>query len=55
MNLMENEKPLDSTAQKNSVCFGIRSFSDCQKSLAEFAPAGANKFLIIFSGDMRVG
>ena len=29
--------------------------SDCQKSLAEFAPAGANKVLIIFSGDMCVG
>ena len=26
-----------------------------QGSLAEFAPAGANKFLIIFSGDMCVG
>ena len=24
--------------------------SDCQKSLAEFAPAGANKVKIIFSG-----
>ena len=29
--------------------------SDCQKSLAEFAPAGANKVLTIFSGDMCVG
>ena len=29
--------------------------TDCQKSLAEFAPAGANKVLIIFSGDMCVG
>ena len=27
----------------------------CRKSLAEFAPAGANKVLTIFSGDMCVG
>ena len=26
-----------------------------EKSLAEFAPAGANKVLTIFSGDMCVG
>ena len=32
-----------------------RRASDCRKSLAEFAPAGANKVLIIFSGDMCVG
>ena len=29
--------------------------ADCQKSLAEFAPAGANRVSIIFSDDMRVG
>ena len=29
--------------------------SDCRKCLAEFAPAGANRVLIIFSGDMCVG
>ena len=29
--------------------------SVCRKSLAEFAPAGANKVLTIFSGDMCVG
>ena len=29
--------------------------SACRKSLAEFAPAGANRVLIIFSGDMCVG
>ena len=29
--------------------------SDCQKSLAEFAPAGANKVKIIFSGGVYVG
>ena len=28
---------------------------DCQKSLAEFAPAGANKVKIIFSGGVYVG
>ena len=31
------------------------TLSDCQKSLAEFAPAGANRVSIIFSGDMRGG
>ena len=30
-------------------------FSDCQKSLAEFAPAGANKVPSIFAGGMYVG
>ena len=30
-------------------------FSGSAKSLAEFAPAGANKLLIIFSGGMYVG
>jgi len=29
--------------------------SDCRKSLAEFAPAGANNVLIIFSGGVNVG
>ena len=29
--------------------------SVCRKSLAEFAPAGANKALTIFSGDVCVG
>jgi len=29
--------------------------SDCQKSLAEFAPAGAKKMEIIFSGGVYVG
>ena len=33
----------------------IQRVADCQKSLAEFAPAGANRVSIIFSGDMRVG
>ena len=32
-----------------------RGCSTCQRSLAEFAPAGANKVLTIFSGDMCVG
>ena len=30
-------------------------FSDCQKSLAEFAPAGANKVQSIFAGGVYVG
>ena len=30
-------------------------FSDCQKSLAEFAPAGVNKVQSIFAGGMYVG
>ena len=29
--------------------------TDCQKSLAEFAPAGANKVQSIFAGGMYVG
>ena len=29
--------------------------SDCRKSLAEFAPAGAKKLEIIFSGGVYVG
>ena len=29
--------------------------SDCQKSLAEFAPAGANKVQSIFAGGVYVG
>ena len=33
----------------------VRGATACRKSLAEFAPAGANKVLTIFSGDMRVG
>ena len=32
-----------------------RRASDCRKSLAEFAPAGANKVLTIFSGGVYVG
>ena len=32
-----------------------RGCSICHRSLAEFAPAGANKVLTIFSGDMCVG
>ena len=32
-----------------------RGCSTCQRSLAEFALAGANRVLIIFSGDMCVG
>ena len=34
---------------------GRVGFFRLSKSLAEFAPAGANKVLTIFSGDMRVG
>ena len=33
----------------------IRNFSDCQRSLAEFAPAGANKVQGIFAGGVYVG
>ncbi len=33
----------------------IRNFSDCQRSLAEFAPAGAKEMEIIFSGGVYVG
>ena len=32
-----------------------RLLSDCQRSLAEFAPAGANKVQSIFAGGMYVG
>ena len=34
------------------ISFGV---SVCRKSLAEFAPAGANKVLTIFSGGVYVG
>ena len=32
-----------------------REFSACRKSLAEFAPAGANKVKNIFAGGVYVG
>ena len=47
-------KPPDRTTRKDGVG-KTRSVSACRKSLAEFAPAGANRVLIIFSGDMCVG
>ena len=37
------------------MSFHAAPSSDCQKSLAEFAPAGANKVKIIFSGGVYVG
>ena len=36
-------------------CFHCGIMLRLSKSLAEFAPAGANRVSIIFSGDMRVG
>ena len=38
------------TSQKSA----LRALSDCQKSLAEFAPAGANKFKSVFRGGVYV-
>ena len=38
------------SAENSPDQFPGPGYSDCQKSLAEFAPAGANKVKIIFSG-----
>ena len=43
---------LNHKRRRRMISFGV---SVCRKSLAEFAPAGANKVLTIFSGDMCVG
>ncbi|WP_297199211.1 hypothetical protein, partial [uncultured Flavonifractor sp.] len=39
----------------NGVQFSAQVVFYGQKSLAEFAPAGANKVRSVFPGDMRVG
>ena len=45
--------PLISTKKRRNRL--ISALSDCQRSLAEFAPAGANIVQSIFAGGMYVG